>query len=78
MLYRFFKVKKDCIHLLKGIFESYEGMCILSTVDRDNAIVQFTIAPDFEKDIAGAIDELKDEFGMRPVHTDIHHSLGKF
>lgn len=78
LLYRFFKVPQEVIYLLKAIFESYEGMCIVSTIDRDNGIIQVTIASDFKAEIDEVIEEFKERFSMHEVYHDIAHSLGKF
>lgn len=78
MIYRFFKVPREGINILKGIFECYEGMCLLSTVDVDQSIVQLTIAPDFASDIETVIADMQTRMSMLPVHKDVHHSLGKF
>ena len=78
LIYRFFKVPQESINLLKGIFECYEGMCILSTVDRGHSIVQISIASDFIGDIEAVIADMQTRIPMIAVYGDIAHSLGKF
>ena len=78
LIYRFYKVPSEAIHILKGIFECYEGMCLLSTVDRDQCIVQLSIAPDFLSDIEAVVADMQSRLSMHRVYDDIHHSLGKF
>ncbi len=76
--YRFFKAPREKIHLLKAILESYEGACILSTVDREQGIIQVLIAGDFLEEMEAVLKEINESIPLYPVYTDIAHSLGNF
>lgn len=77
LIYRFFKAPKESINLLKGIFECYEGECILSTVNREEGEVQLTIARDFAVEMDSVIADLSTHIPLLEISRE-NRSLGLF
>jgi transcriptional regulatory protein LevR len=58
---RCFQVARSDIAYLHFIFESYEGLATLSTIDRKNGIVQLSIPHCFEGEVNNLLQSLKTE-----------------
>jgi hypothetical protein len=56
---RFFRVERSQIAFIKFIFEAYEGIACLSTIDRHAGLVSLKIAPGCEATACSLMDELK-------------------
>jgi len=61
MIKRCFQVARSDIAYLHFIFESYEGLATLSTIDRKNGIVQLSIPRCFEGEVNNLLQSLKTE-----------------
>lgn len=55
--------RKD-IAYIKYILEGYEGLVTVTTIDRNEAVVQLSIVPDFGSDVDGILEALKGEIDM--------------
>lgn len=64
---KYFRVDRKNIAFLKFILEAYEGMAVIRTLDPWETVVEFMIAPDFEKDVEKILDNLKGEVELQPV-----------
>ncbi len=56
---KFYKVDRKEISFLRFIFEAYDGIALLSTVDSVKGILAFYIAPGCEEDVDMVIKDLK-------------------
>jgi len=58
---RYFRVRREDIAYFKFIIESYEGMAVVRTKDRHEAIVELMVAPGWEKDLEEVLEGLGKE-----------------
>ena len=49
------------IAYVKFVFESYEGIAVVRTVDRTEAVIVLMVAGDFEHHARAILDSLRDE-----------------
>ena len=55
---QYYRVEKKNISFLKFIFEAYDGIAIITTVDRPKGIVMFRIPPGCENDVDVVLQDL--------------------
>ena len=58
---KYYRIERKEICFLKFIFEAYDGIAILTTVDSDSGIVMFHIAPGCEDDVEMIIEGLQND-----------------
>ena len=58
---RYLRLRREDIAYFKFIIESYEGMAVVRTKDRHEAVVELMIAPGWEKDVDHALEGLQNE-----------------
>ena len=63
---KFFLVEKKSIGFLKFIFEAYDGVAVVETMDRRRSLVALHIAPACQRLADQVIAELKKEIPMEP------------
>ncbi len=56
---KYFRVDRKKIAFLKFIFEAYDGIVTITTVDPDQGVVLFCIAPGCENDVEMILQDLK-------------------
>jgi hypothetical protein len=61
------KLARKDIAYLKFIIEGYEGMALLTTVEKYEAIIQLTVTPDFISEIDLLLQALKDEINFYEI-----------
>jgi hypothetical protein len=61
---RYFRVERRDLVYLKFIVEAYEGLAVLSTVDRGTAIVRISTFPWFLDDIDRLVRSLQSEIQL--------------
>ncbi len=64
---RYFRVHREDIAYLKFIVESYEGMAVVRTKDRHEAVVELMVAPGWEKDLEEVLEGLRREMTIEPL-----------
>ena len=64
MIIRHLKLNRRDIAYMKYIFEGYEGLATVTTIDKIESIVQLSIAPDFGPDVDGILEALGGEIDM--------------
>lgn len=64
---RFFMVPKQHHVYITFLAEAHEGLCTVSTVDRQQGIIRFMAPAGQEKELAGLIESLEIEIGMKEV-----------
>lgn len=68
---RYYRVDRRQISMLRFIFEAYEGIAVVTTIDAAKGIVVLAIAPGCE-DIARAVmDDLSGQFLVEPCNDEI-------
>jgi hypothetical protein len=55
---QYYRVEKKNISFLKFIFEAYDGIAIITTVDRPKGIVMFRIPPGCENEVDMVLQDL--------------------
>jgi hypothetical protein len=64
---RYFRLRRRDIAYFKFIIESYEGMAVVRTKDRQEAIVELMVAPGWEKDLEEILEGLRREIAIEPI-----------
>jgi len=64
---KYYRVDRKEISFLKFIFESYDGITMLSTIDPDLGIVEFHISPGCESDVEMVLNDLQKNIIIEPV-----------
>jgi len=55
---KYYRVEKKNISFLKFIFEAYDGIAVITTVDRPKGIVMFRIPPGCENEVDMVLQDL--------------------
>ena len=58
------------IHLLRFILEAYEGIGLVTTLDAGLGLVELSIAPGCEEEVARILTEETANLHLRQVHLD--------
>ena len=74
---RYFRVDRREIAFIKFIFEAYDGIAVLETLDPKAGIVVFHIAPGCERDVDAILQDLKREIVIEAAHTQNELACGK-
>ncbi|TFG37823.1 MAG: DUF4911 domain-containing protein [Syntrophobacterales bacterium] len=61
------RLEKKDIAYVKFIIEGYEGIALVTTINNDEAVIELTIAPDFESDVEGLLAALKEEINFQEI-----------
>ncbi|RZB33998.1 MAG: hypothetical protein SRB2_03391 [Desulfobacteraceae bacterium Eth-SRB2] len=64
---KYFRVDRRKIAFLKFIFEAYDGIVTITTVDPDKGVVQLCIAPGCEDDVEMILQDLKKDILIEPA-----------
>ena len=63
----YLRVPEENLVLLQGIFESYEGLAIVRTVDVPKSLISIIATKDTLKDTISLLDSIKDLVGWQTV-----------
>lgn len=63
----FLEIRPEDIAYVKFIFESYEGVGIIRTVDQKKAIIDLMVVDDFQETARSILASLKHEVPLRVV-----------
>ena len=74
---RYYRVDRREIAFIKFIFEAYDGIAVLETLDPKTGIVAFHIAPGCERDVDGILEDLKREIVIEPAQIKNELASGK-
>ena len=61
------KVRREDIVYLNGIFESYDNLAVIRTIDRWESLVEILASPYFVADVKKILDELKKEIQLEII-----------
>jgi hypothetical protein len=67
---RYYRVDRREIAFIKFIFEAYDGIAVLETLDPKAGMVVFHIAPGCEPEADAILQDLKKEIMIEPVHAN--------
>ena len=66
---KYYRVDRREICFLKFIFEAYDGIVVITTVDRETGIVKLTIPPGCETDVEMVLQDLKNDIMIEAVRS---------
>lgn len=55
---KYYRVERKNISFIKFIFEAYDGIAVITTVDRPKGIIMFRIPPGCENDVDMVLSDL--------------------
>ena len=61
------KLKRKDIAYIKFLFEGYEGLGIVTTIDNRKSLVELSIMPDYINDVIGILDSIQNEIKFQEV-----------
>ncbi len=64
---KYFRVDRRQIGFLKFIFEAYDGIVTITTVNPDQGVVLFCIAPGCENDVEMILQDLKKDIMIERI-----------
>lgn len=64
---KYYRVDRREICFLRFIFEAYDGIAILTTIDSGSGSVVLHISPGCEEDVEMILQDLKKEIMIEPV-----------
>ncbi len=73
---KYYRVERRTISFIRFILEGYEGLAVLTTLDRGKGIVVFSIAPGCEPEMDNLLAELGKDIVVRrmpvpPKETEV-------
>ncbi len=66
---KYFRVDRREICFLRYIFEAYDGIAVMTTIDAQAGFVRLHISPGCEEDIGLIIQDLKKSIMIEPLET---------
>ncbi|MCG6907378.1 MAG: DUF4911 domain-containing protein [Desulfobacteraceae bacterium] len=66
---RILRIDRRNIAFLKFVLEAYEGIAVLTTLERDSGTVRLAIAPGCEGEVAAVLNDLSPTIRMEPRET---------
>lgn len=72
----YYKVDRREIAFLRFIFEAYEGIAVLSTVDQRNGIVVLNVPAGCEESVSGVVDDLSGQIRIETCYPDDAELIG--
>jgi hypothetical protein len=58
---KYYRIERKEICFIKFIFEAYDGIAMLTTLDSDSGIVMFHVAPGCEDDVKMILQDLQND-----------------
>ncbi len=62
-----YRVDKTFIGFIKFIFEAYEGVAVVTTLDAKEGRILLSIAPDLAQEAFEIIEDLKEDFEFNEI-----------
>ena len=59
--------KKDIAYIV-SIFDGYENLAVVRTLDASSGLIELLVSPDYLEDTRKLIDALSKEIPIRPLH----------
>lgn len=67
MIEKYYKINRGDVFYIKFILEAYEGLTIVTTIDRHESIIKILIAPGFLSEVEGIVAALKGEMHLEEI-----------
>jgi hypothetical protein len=64
---QYYRVDRSQIAFIKFIFEGYDGIAMMKTMDPAKGIITLHISPDCEKHVRAILQDLKKNIRMQPL-----------
>jgi hypothetical protein len=64
---KYYRIERKEICFLKFIFEAYDGIAMITTLDSDSGVVMFHIAPGCEDDVEMVLQDLQNNIMIEEV-----------
>jgi len=68
---KYYRVERKNISFLKFIFEAYDGIAVITTVDRPKGIVMFRIPPGCENEVDVVLQDLGKKMMIEAYVPDV-------
>ena len=66
---KYYRVDRSEIAYLRFIFEAYDGIAVVKTVDAQKGIIVLHIAPGCDDDVEYVLQDLKKDIMLETVHV---------
>jgi len=66
---RYYRVERRDIAFLRFVFEAYEGLAMIETLNPESGVIVFYIAPGCESDVDMILRDLKDDIMMEKAQV---------
>jgi hypothetical protein len=70
---RYYRVDRRKIAFLRFIFEAYDGLAIIETLNPESGVIVFYIAPGCETDVDMILRDLKGDIMMEAAHIELNN-----
>jgi hypothetical protein len=70
---RYYRVDRRNIAFLRFIFEAYDGLAIIETLNPESGVIVFYIAPGCETDVDMILTDLKADIMMEATHIELNN-----
>lgn len=70
MVRRRFKVERENVAYVRHVFEGYEGLATVTTVNRTASIIELTMSEDFVEDVDRICSALRSEINLYDAEGD--------
>ena len=70
---RYYRVDRRKIAFLRFIFEAYDGLAIIETLNPESGVIVFYIAPGCETDVDMVLTDLKADIVMEAAHIELNN-----
>jgi len=74
---KYYRVERKNISFLKFIFEAYDGIAVITTVDRPKGIVMFRIPPGCENEVDMVLQDLGKDMKIEEYIPDTNDAFVK-
>ncbi len=64
---QYYQIDQKEISYLKFIFEGYDGIAVVTTIDAKKGIIVLTIAPGCDREVTMVLDDLKSSMMIEQV-----------
>ncbi len=61
---------RSAVYFIKFIFEAYDGIAVLETIDPHETVIALHIAPGCEADVEFVLSDLRKSFPIQPMSSD--------
>ncbi len=61
------RVNKEDIVYIDGLFESYENLAVVRTIDPDEALIELLVSPSFISETSDLLEALKKEIDLEII-----------